>query len=150
MLNYSQWWIIVSYLFDWHKISSNENIVSSEPKTFVKQPAFDLVPNRSVSEWTLDWILQDRYEHVYTHMQYRRRYQSAPEGRSGSGDGRMDGWKRIKLSVINNAAWSPPFVVLRRNSRPHPRFARSKILTSARNDSINNASSTIALNTYPV
>lgn len=148
MSNYSQWWIIISYLFDWHKMSSNENIVSSEPKTFVKQRSFDLVPDRSVSEWTLDWISQDWYEHVYTHMQYRRRYQSAPEGRSGSGDGRMDGWKRIKLSVINNAAWSPRSSFYA-GTVAHTHISQGR-RSSPRNDSINNASSTIALNTYPV
>jgi len=80
------------------------------------------------------------------HKQHRR---SAPEGRSKSGDGRMDGWKRIKLSVINNTAWSSRSSFYA-GTVAHPCLARSKILTSARNDSINNASSTIALNMYPV
>lgn len=70
-----------------------------------------------------------------------RRYQSAPEGRSGSGDGRMDGWKRIKLSVINNAAWSPrssfyagtvAHTHVSQGRRSSPRLAMTRLITPRR------------------
>lgn len=74
--------------------------------------------DRSASVRALDWISRGdtdvRAQHRREHRRAARVYvrtdtrtwisKCALEGRSAPGDGRMDGWKRIKLSVINNAA----------------------------------------------
>lgn len=84
----------------------------TKPKTFVKQRSTSYRIDWCQNELSLDWIsygktdtaCNDERAYVYTYTgTHSQRYQSAPEGRSGPGDGRMDGWKRIKLSVINNA-----------------------------------------------
>lgn len=92
---------------------------------------------------TLDWIShEDRYAHidkrvcVHAQAESRRRYQSAPEGRSRSG-----GWKRIKLSVINNAVWSPrssfyagtvAHTHVSQGRRSSPRLAMTRLITPRR------------------
>lgn len=138
---------------------SKENIAKSkEAKDSWSEGSFDLVLNRLVSEPTLSIgshtmrLTRTRAStnraQTYTNTDY---VSKCARGKIGTGR-RQDGWagsvSNYRLLITPS---DPPFVVLRRNSRPHPRLSRrSKILTSARNDSINNASSAIALNTYPV
>lgn len=135
---------------------SKENTAKSkEAKHSWSERSFDLVLNRLMSEPTLSIgshtarLTRASTSRAQTHTD--RGISKCARGKIGDWEttGWM-GWKRIKLSVINNAVWSPHSSFYA-GTVAHTRVSRrSKILTSARNDSINNASSAIALNTYPV
>lgn len=106
---------------------------------------------------SLDWISHGKRTRTRARTQTPQTHtvrgvsKCGQRGKIGTGR-RQDGWagsvSNYRLLITPS---DPPFVVLRRNSRPYPRLAKVEDPhLDSRNDSINNASSAIALNMYPV
>jgi len=147
------------YLFNWHKMRGrNETSSKAKPKTswsYVRSTLCQI--DWYQNELSIESRTRRRGTRAstntctYMHRQHRRRYQSAFPQREDQ-DWETAGWMAGSVSNYRLLI-TPPDPPVRRFTQeqsPTPCLARSKILTSARNDSINNASSTIALNMYPV